>query len=147
MEKFFDKKVVAKVRFERDGFLVDVILQNYITKRVLFGASMREEDLLETIEKGVVVLWSKSRRIRWMKGESSGNFLKVVRIMLNCENNQLLIQVIPSGEGVCHEKDRKGRYRKTCFFRVLLREKITKEDFVYYKAKEEDEDLSLYEED
>jgi phosphoribosyl-ATP pyrophosphohydrolase/phosphoribosyl-AMP cyclohydrolase len=65
MEKNYQ---IEKVKFERDDFLVDVILQNNATKEVLFGASMSEETLRETIEKGLVVLYSKSRKTRWFKG-------------------------------------------------------------------------------
>jgi len=120
---FFDEKVLEKVMFERDGYLVDVILQNFFTKAVLFGASMRREDLQETIEKSMVVLWSKSRRIKWIKGEVSGNYLEVVEIILNCEENQLLMKVIPRGRGVCHTTDKRGRHRRTCFYKAFYSKK------------------------
>jgi phosphoribosyl-AMP cyclohydrolase len=127
MEKFFDKEILAKVQFKRDGFLVDIILQNYITKDVLFGASMSREILEETIKRGVVVLFSKSRKVRWVKGETSGNFLRIMRIMLNCDCNQLLIQVIPLGEGVCHEVDEKGKARPSCFSKLLVETEVFEE--------------------
>lgn len=127
--KIFDEKVMEAVIFERDGYLVDVILQNFFTKKVLFGASMRKEDLRETIERGIVVLWSKSRKTRWVKGETSGDFLKVIDVILNCEKNSLLIKVIPLGKGVCHTTDRKGRPRNTCFYRILFSENILRREF------------------
>jgi phosphoribosyl-ATP pyrophosphohydrolase/phosphoribosyl-AMP cyclohydrolase len=85
--KVFNEGMIKSIRFERDGFLVDVILQNCITRDVLFGASMTKETLSETIEKGVVVLYSKNRKVRWLKGETSGDYLKIVSMTLNCERN------------------------------------------------------------
>lgn len=145
--KIFDENVMEKAKFERDGFLIDVILQEFETKVVLFGASMRREDLEETIKKGIVVLWSKSRKKRWAKGETSGNFLKVVSIVLNCDDNQLLIKVMLLGKGACHTKDRKGRQRKSCFFKVLLKNKIIKDDSGKLIIKEDNGELILFDGD
>lgn len=133
--KFFSSRLLKKVRFEREGGLVDVILQNYITKEVLFGASMSKETLEETIEKGVVVLFSRSRRKRWLKGETSGNFLKVVNILLNCEKNQLLIQVVPVGRGVCHKINNDGIAKPSCFFRLLATKETVEIDNRFYRVK------------
>ena len=135
--KIFNEGLLEKVDFGRDGFLVDVILQNYANKKVLFGASMSKEALEETIKRKIVVLWSKTRKKLWVKGETSGDYLRVISIVLNCEKNQLLIQVFPLGKGVCHKKDRKGRPRKTCFYRLLLEEDIFMNGIVS-EIKEED---------
>jgi phosphoribosyl-AMP cyclohydrolase len=133
--KVFNKKLVKRIRFEREGFLIDVILQDCITGDVLFGASMTRETFLETIDKGIVVLFSKSRKERWVKGETSGNYLKVVSIMLNCEKNQLLIQVLPIGDGVCHKRDKKGKSKRSCFFRSLLKVEAVEIGGKYYRIK------------
>ncbi len=124
-----DKELLAQVKFgpglHRDGSnapgLIKVILQNYLTKEVLYGASMSEEAFRETMEKGLVVLYSKTEKGRWLKGETSGDKLRVVKIFLNCNCDQLLIQVIPLGQGVCHEKDAFDRARSTCFSKLLFR--------------------------
>lgn len=133
--EFFSGRLLKKVRFEREGALVDVILQNYITKEVLFGASMSKETLEETIEKGVVVLFSRSRRKRWLKGETSGNFLKFVNILLNCEKNQLLIQVLLVSKGVCHKTNNDGTAKPSCFYRLLATKEIVEIDSRFYRAK------------
>jgi phosphoribosyl-ATP pyrophosphohydrolase/phosphoribosyl-AMP cyclohydrolase len=126
--KTFDVGVLRKIKFSpdlhRDGTrapnLIGIILQNYQTKEVLYGASMSREALEETIQKELVVLYSKSRKCRWLKGETSGDMLAVKKIALNCNNDQLLVQVIPLGQGICHEKDESGQAKETCFSKTLL---------------------------
>jgi phosphoribosyl-AMP cyclohydrolase len=111
-ESIIDSEILKKINFgraiHRDGTeapkLIDVILQNHLNSQVLYGASMNQQNFEETLKTGFVVLYSKSRKTRWLKGETSGDKLKVVKIFLNCNNDQLLIQVIPIGVGVCHEK-------------------------------------------
>lgn len=120
--------IVFSPAVHRDGSeaprLVDVILQNVHTQHVLFGASMDAAALSETLETGFVVLYSKSRKERWIKGETSGDKLRVVGIFLSCEKNQLLIQVIPIGSGVCHMKDEKGVGYATCFFSKIMKKSL-----------------------
>jgi phosphoribosyl-AMP cyclohydrolase len=107
----------------RDGTqapdLIDVVLQNKKNKKVLFCASMNKKALSETKKTGRVVLYSKSRKCLWCKGSTSGDWLKVGKIYVNCENNCLLIKTIPQGKGVCHVKDKKGKAKVTCFFRKI----------------------------
>lgn len=125
---FIFREVLDQVKFSkafhRDGTeapdLVDVIVQNWLTKKVLFGASMSQETLKETMVTNFLVLYSKSRKGRWLKGETSGDKLGVVGIDLNCNCDTPLVQVIPLGEGVCHEKDSYGKTKSTCFNKTLL---------------------------
>lgn len=127
--KYLSKEMLGSVKFEvslhRDGTkafdLINVILQNQNNGQVLFEASMSRDTLDETLEIGFVVLYSRSRKCRWFKGETSGNKLKVTSIYLNCDNDQLLIMVVPQGKGVCHEKDEHGEYKPTCFSKLLLK--------------------------
>lgn len=126
--KFFNKEILTELKFEEYRIrgnrilpnLIPVILQNYETNAVLFGASMTMETLEETMETGYVALYSKSRRAYWRKGETSGNTLKVKEVYVNCENNQLLFNVILQGEGACHERDENGKFKPTCFSKPLL---------------------------
>ena len=144
--KELSKKLIKKVRFEREGLLVDVILQDYLTKEVLFGASMTKETLWETIEKGIVVLWSRSRRKKWLKGETSGNFLKAVRIFLNCEKNCLLIQTLSVGKGVCHKTDKNGNNKPSCFYRLMAEKEIIEVDGRWYRVKNGKKEKVIYDE-
>ncbi|RKS52993.1 phosphoribosyl-ATP pyrophosphatase /phosphoribosyl-AMP cyclohydrolase [Gillisia mitskevichiae] len=84
-----------------DG-LVPVIIQDNSTKNVLMLGYMNEEAYLKTNEFNKVTFFSRTKNRLWTKGEESGNFLKVVNIKNDCDNDTLLISVIPQGP-TCHK--------------------------------------------
>ena len=81
--------------------LVPVILQDTASKRVLMLAYMNSEAYALTLEHGTCYFFSRSRNEIWHKGATSGNFMKVVEIEIDCDSDALLIQVTPSGPA-CH---------------------------------------------
>ena len=81
--------------------LIPVIIQHAITNKVLMLGYMNQEALDKTLDEGIVTFFSRSRQRHWTKGETSGNFLKVVNIHPDCDQDSLLIQVMPAGP-VCH---------------------------------------------
>ncbi|MGL5788219.1 MAG: bifunctional phosphoribosyl-AMP cyclohydrolase/phosphoribosyl-ATP diphosphatase HisIE [Bacteroidales bacterium] len=81
--------------------LIPAIIQDERTLQVLMLGYMNEEAFIKTQKEGVVTFYSRSRQKLWTKGETSGNFLKVITIAKDCDNDTLLIRVIPSGP-VCH---------------------------------------------
>ncbi|WP_396192944.1 bifunctional phosphoribosyl-AMP cyclohydrolase/phosphoribosyl-ATP diphosphatase HisIE [Flavobacterium sp.] len=89
------------VDFSKNNGLIPVIIQNNETQQVLMLGYMNEEALQKTQEEKVVTFFSRSKNRLWTKGESSGNFLKVVSIKEDCDQDALLIQVIPNGP-TCH---------------------------------------------
>ncbi len=90
-----------KVDFEKMGGLVPVIVQDNFTNKVLMLGFMNEEALKKTEEIGKVTFYSRTKQRLWTKGEESGNFLNVVKILNDCDNDTLLIKVKPEGP-VCH---------------------------------------------
>ncbi|MCP9200638.1 bifunctional phosphoribosyl-AMP cyclohydrolase/phosphoribosyl-ATP diphosphatase HisIE [Gramella sp. GC03-9] len=84
-----------------DG-LVPAIIQDANTKKVLMLGYMNEEAFLKTNEIKRVTFYSRSKKRLWTKGEESGNFLNLVNIKLDCDNDTLLVQVKPEGP-VCHK--------------------------------------------
>ncbi|MCX6739943.1 MAG: phosphoribosyl-AMP cyclohydrolase [Candidatus Parcubacteria bacterium] len=101
--------------------VVPVIIQDNRTKKVLLLAYTDESCLKESLQTGLVCLWSTSRNKRWLKGQTSGDYLQLCEVRLNCDSNSLLYLVKPLGHGVCHTKIN-GLARSTCFFsRVELR--------------------------
>lgn len=81
--------------------LIPAIIQDSETKTVLMLGYMNEESLQKTIETGKVTFYSRSKQRLWTKGEESGNFLNVVSIKNDCDNDTLLIQAKPEGP-TCH---------------------------------------------
>ena len=89
------------IYFNKCGGLVPAIIQDATTKAVLMLGYMNEESLQKTQETGLVTFFSRSRQCLWTKGETSGNYLHVVSIKSDCDNDTLLIQAHPDGP-TCH---------------------------------------------
>ena len=82
--------------------LIPAIIQDNVTKKVLMLGYMNHDALNRTIKTKKVTFFSRSRNSIWIKGETSGNFLDLVDISLDCDKDALLVKVIPQGP-VCHE--------------------------------------------
>ena len=82
--------------------LIPAIIQDSETKNVLMLGYMNEESLQKTIETQKVTFFSRSKQRLWTKGEESGNFLNLIDIKIDCDNDTLLIQVKPDGP-TCHK--------------------------------------------
>ena len=89
------------IDFEKMGGLVPAIIQDAQTNKVLKLGFMNEEAYNKTRETGKVTFWSRTRNCLWTKGETSGNFLSVEDILVDCDNDTLLIKARPAGP-VCH---------------------------------------------
>jgi phosphoribosyl-ATP pyrophosphohydrolase/phosphoribosyl-AMP cyclohydrolase len=90
-----------KIDFEKGGGLVPAIIQDAVTKNVLMLGYMNQEALDKTLETKKVTFWSRSRNCLWTKGETSGNFLHMVDIKIDCDNDTLLVKANPDGP-TCH---------------------------------------------
>ncbi|MBP7487275.1 MAG: bifunctional phosphoribosyl-AMP cyclohydrolase/phosphoribosyl-ATP diphosphatase HisIE [Parabacteroides sp.] len=97
-----------KIDFEKMGGLIPAIIQDSATSKVLMLGFMNEEAYTKTKETGMVTFFSRTRNTLWTKGETSGHFLKVVSVLIDCDNDTLLIKAIPAGP-VCHTG------KDTCF--------------------------------
>lgn len=101
-------KDISQVDFKKMDGLIPVIIQDAETQTVLMLGFMNDEALVKTQEIGKVTFFSRTKNRLWTKGEESGNFLNVVSIAIDCDDDTLLIKVNPVGP-VCH----KGH--DTCF--------------------------------
>lgn len=90
-----------EIDFNKMGGLVPAIIQDATTKNVLMLGFMNEEAYKKTIATKHVTFWSRTRNTLWTKGETSGNFLNLVSIQIDCDNDTLLVKVIPEGP-TCH---------------------------------------------
>lgn len=90
-----------KPDFEKLNGLVPAVIQDAETLRVLMLGFMNEEAYSKTVAENRVTFFSRTKNRLWTKGEESGNFLNVVSITTDCDNDTLLIKVNPVGP-VCH---------------------------------------------
>ncbi len=118
-----DKKVLEEgtellIDFEKRGGLIPAVVQDVADGRILMVAYVNPEALRTTLAKGMATFWSTSRNELWTKGETSGDFLKIVEILTDCDQDALVYRVEPQGGGACHTKDpESGKTRETCFYR------------------------------
>jgi phosphoribosyl-AMP cyclohydrolase len=92
------------IDFEKMDGLVAGIVQDSQTGEVLMLGFLNSESYAKTLKTGFVTFWSRTRQKLWMKGESSGNRLRVISATTDCDNDALLFKVVVEGDGlVCHE--------------------------------------------
>lgn len=100
-------------KFDANGLLTAVVTDAQ-SGEVLVVAFMNAEALDLTLSSGKVHFWSRSRQALWMKGETSGNVLEVVEVLIDCDQDALVIKSRPHGP-TCHTGER------SCFYRRIER--------------------------
>ena len=92
------------IDFSKLDGLVPGIVQDAATGEVLMVGFLNEASYQRTLESGFVTFWSRTRKKLWMKGETSGNRLRITSSSTDCDNDTLLFRVVVEGDGlVCHE--------------------------------------------
>ncbi len=104
---------LSGLKFNANG-LIPVITQDVKTKTILMQAYMNQEALAQTLEKGRMVYWSRSRQCLWEKGATSGQTQELVRLTADCDGDSRLAEVVQQGGGACHT----GAY--SCFHHPLF---------------------------
>lgn len=92
---------MAKIDFDKLNGLVPCVVQDAATQKVLMVAFMNVEAYEKTVREKKVTFYSRSKKRLWTKGETSGNSLELVEIIQDCDNDSLLVKVIPKGP-TCH---------------------------------------------
>ena len=105
------EKLLDELKFDSRG-LIPAVVQNRETKEVLMVAYMNADTLKQTIETGRATFWSRSRKEVWVKGETSGNYMLVDKIRVDCDGDCLVIEASPVGPA-CHTGNR------SCFYRSV----------------------------
>ena len=99
--------------YDRDGLITCVTVDDR-DGGVLMVAHMNADALAKTLATGIAHYWSRSRRQLWRKGDTSGQVQTVVELRTDCDQDALLMRVVPGGDGgACHTG------RRSCFYRVL----------------------------
>lgn len=104
------------IKFDEKG-LVPAVVQDKNSKKVLMVAYMNKESLKMTIDTKKATFFSRSRQKLWVKGETSGNFMMVEDVLVDCDEDTLILLVEPKGPA-CHTGN------ETCFYRKLDGEEI-----------------------
>lgn len=99
--------------FDRDGLVTCVTIDD-ADGAVLMVAHMNAQALDLTLETGIAHYWSRSRQALWRKGDTSGQTQRVVEIRTDCDQDALVMRVVPGGDGgACHTG------RRSCFYRIV----------------------------
>jgi len=94
----------VKLDFAKLDGLLPAIVQDAESGQVLMVGFLNETSYTKTLETGFVTFWSRTRQKLWMKGETSGNRLRVVSAATDCDQDTVLFRVVVEGDGlVCHE--------------------------------------------
>ena len=91
---------MSSLRYDKEG-LIPVIVQDHVSNEVLMLGYATQDSLRESLELGRIVFFSRSRNSRWLKGETSGNYLDLVSLQADCDSDAVLAKVRPHGP-TCH---------------------------------------------
>ena len=105
-----------------DADVLLAIAQDVQTGEVLIVGYANQLALDTARECGMATFWSTSRNELWIKGKTSGDYLEIKEIRVNCEQNSILYRVIPAGKGACHTKNELGVARTGCYYRTINKE-------------------------
>jgi len=112
-QEALERGAVLAPRFDASG-LIAAIAQHAETGEVLMLGWMNAEALSQTLDLGEAVYFSRSRNELWRKGATSGQVQKVVELRIDCDQDAVLLKVLPQGDGgACHVGFR------SCFYRVV----------------------------
>jgi len=133
-----EETLVFSPDFEKRGGLLPVIVQDYLSKEVLMLAYANKEALEKTLRTGLATFWSTSRNALWTKGESSGDFLQLKEMRVDCDQDALVWLVELQGQGVCHTFARtsnNANHRFSCFYRKLTTKSL-EDDLEFLPGRE-----------
>jgi len=119
-KKEIEEGAALHIDFEKRGGLVPAVVQDVRNGQVLMLAYVNLEAFEETVRSKMATFWSTSRNELWKKGATSGDFLKIVDILTDCDQDALIYRVEPQGQGACHTKNpATGKARTSCFYRKM----------------------------
>lgn len=111
------KKLRKVANCESD--VLPAIAQDAKSGEVLIVGYANQLALDTALECGMATFWSTSRDELWIKGKTSGDYLKIEEVRVNCEQNSILYKVTPAGKGACHTKNSQGVARSGCYYRRI----------------------------
>lgn len=117
--KELEETILIAPQFEKRGGFLPVAIQESSTGQILMLGSVNQEAFHYTLQNKIVAFYSTSREMLWVKGETSGNYLKLDEIQIDCDQDALVYKVTLVKGGVCHTVNQDGLNRKACFYRKI----------------------------
>ncbi len=118
-QKKLEEGQEINLQFQKRDGLLPVVVQDYHSGEILMLGYTNPQALEVTLARKRATFWSTSRQALWTKGETSGDFLRIKEILIDCDQDALVYQVEKEGTGVCHTKDAQGTARTSCFYRKI----------------------------
>ncbi|NVK82985.1 MAG: bifunctional phosphoribosyl-AMP cyclohydrolase/phosphoribosyl-ATP diphosphatase HisIE [Cytophagia bacterium] len=134
-------EAITEVDFNKQDGLVPAIVQDAQTGKVLMLGYMNEAALQQTVDSGKVTFYSRSKQRLWTKGESSGNYLNLVSVSLDCDQDALLVKVNPqgptchTGADTCWDEENKNDMEFLNYLTDIIKERRQKSPEESYVAK------------
>lgn len=104
----------VKLNFAKFDGLVPAVVQHHHSGEILMVGFMNEAAWARSQETGLVTFWSRTRETLWTKGETSGDVLRIIQILVDCDEDTVLFKADPAGP-TCHTGER------SCFYREVRR--------------------------
>ena len=114
-----EKTPELRPQFDKRGGLLPVVVQDDRTQQILMVGYVNDLALRHSLDKRLATFWSTSRNALWTKGETSGDYLRLTEVWIDCDQDALIFRVEKMGTGVCHTRDDSGQARPSCFYRRL----------------------------
>ena len=115
-------------QFEKRNGLLPVAVQESSTGQILMIGSVNQKALENSLKTRKATFFSNSRNEIWVKGETSGNYLQLDEVLIDCDQDAIVYKVTLLNGGVCHTFNSMGKNRKACFYRIV---DLQKEELVF----------------
>ena len=115
--KDLEETTELKPQFIKRNGILPVAVQETSSGQILMLASVNEEAFNNTIKNKICTFYSTSRNKLWIKGQTSGNYLQVDEVLIDCDQDAIVYKVTLKKGGVCHTFNQYGDNRKACFYR------------------------------
>ncbi|GAB6089018.1 phosphoribosyl-AMP cyclohydrolase [Spirochaeta dissipatitropha] len=123
MEKdidFIEEGLKPQLQFNKRGGLLPVIVQDVSDGRILMLGYANHEAFEYSLRERRACFFSTSRNRLWVKGETSGDYLSIEKILVDCDQDAIVYCVSRVGEGACHTRGANGKARVSCFYREVI---------------------------
>ena len=114
-----EESTKVNLQFAKRNGVLPVAVQETATGQILMLASVNKEAFDYSVQNKIAAFYSTSRKALWVKGESSGNYLQLDDILIDCDQDALVYKVTLNKGGVCHTFNQNGDNRKACFYRTF----------------------------